>query len=66
MDQLITLPRVVVEVDGAPLSTNEARALASVRVQQRHAPPLMTRQASIEAIHRSLATKADAGCHRGA
>lgn len=41
MDQLITLPRVVVEVDGAPLSTNEARALASVRVQQRLSLPTL-------------------------
>ncbi len=41
MDQLVTLPRVIVEVNGAPLSPNEAGALVAVRVHQRLSLPTL-------------------------
>ena len=46
--QLQTLPRLVVEVDGVPLSTEEARTLWAVRVQQRLSLPTLCELTFIE------------------
>jgi len=39
MEQLVALPKLVVEIDGIPLSIAEGRTLISVRVQQRLSLP---------------------------
>ena len=46
--QLQTLPRLVVEVDGAPLSIEETRTLWAVRVQQRLSLPALCELTFIE------------------
>jgi len=46
--QLQTLPRLVVEVDGAPLSIEETRTLWAVRVQQRLSLPTLCELTFVE------------------
>ena len=46
--QLQTLPRLVVELDGAPLSTEEMRTLWAVRVQQRLSLPTLSELTFVE------------------
>ena len=46
--QLQTLPRLVVELDGAPLSSEEMRSLWAVRVQQRLSLPTLSELTFVE------------------